>query len=274
MFASAGRSVRPASHWGSTMQSLPSLGALALALLLALPGRATADEPADAELRQELQQLREQVQALEKDIKEIKQLLASRAPTSAGWDRLDNMVLGLAGHPQRGAQDASLVLIEFSDYQCPYCARHFNETYVQIERDFISAGKLRYAVVEFPLERLHPLATKAAEAAHCALDQGRFWEMHERLFTNQRQLEPWSAHAQALGLDVSRFQVCMDQGTHSTEVRNNVEQAQRLGVNSTPTFLLGRVVGDKVRVMRGLRGAAPYPAFKAEIESLLAAPPN
>jgi protein-disulfide isomerase len=179
------------------------------------------------------------------------------------------MVVSPEDSPARGQADAPLVLIEFSDYQCPYCARYFAQTYPQLERDFVATGKLRYVAAEFPLPQLHPLAIKAAEAARCARDQGKFWEMHARLFASQRQLEPWAAHSQALGLDGVAFETCMSSGRHVEEIQRNAAQAQRGGIASTPTFLLGMADGDTVRVVRRLRGAAPYPAFKAELESLL-----
>jgi protein-disulfide isomerase len=242
---------------------------LSLACVLAMssqaPGAAAQDTEPD--LREEVRQLREEVRVLQRDLQELKQALPTRRAT--GWEPVE-MVLGPEDSPQRGAPDAQLVLIEFSDYQCPYCARHFAQTYPQLERDFVATGKLRYVAAEFPLPQLHPLAIKAAEAARCAREQGRFWEMHARLFASQRQLEPWSAHAQAVGLDEGAFDTCMSSGRHVEEIQRNAAQAQRGGIASTPTFLLGIADGDTVRVVRRLRGAAPYPVFKAEIESLLA----
>jgi protein-disulfide isomerase len=236
-------------------------------LVTLLPVSRSAVAQSDADLAGEVKRLREEVRALQRDVRELKQMLAARR--AGGWERVD-IVLGPEDSPQRGSPNAPLTLIEFSDYQCPYCARHFAETYPQIERDFIATGKLRYVVAEFPIPSLHPLALKAAEAARCAREQDRFWDMHARLFANQRQLEPWAAHAQALGLDTERFLACLDSGKYAADIQHNAAEAQRGGVSSTPTFLLGLASGDTVRATRRLRGAAPYAAFKAEIESLLA----
>jgi protein-disulfide isomerase len=242
--------------------------ALCAALVLIPLSARTADSE-EATLREEIRVLREEVRSLQQDMRELKQALSARR--AGGWEKVE-MVLGPEDSPQRGAAGAPLVLIEFSDYQCPYCARHFADTYPQLERDFIATGKLRYVVAELPLPQLHPLAIKAAEAARCAREQDKFWEMHARLFASQRQLEPWSAHAQALGLSEGAFETCMSSGRHLEEIQRNAAQAQRGGISSTPTFLLGVADGDTVRVVRRLRGAAPYPMFKAEIDSLLAAP--
>jgi protein-disulfide isomerase len=244
--------------------------AAALSAVLLNPLSAWTAEGDEASLRDEVRTLRDEVRALQQDMREFKQAIAA-AKRPAGWEKVD-AVLGPEDSPQVGAADARLVLIEFSDYQCPFCARHYTETFKQLERDYVATGKLRYVVAEFPIAQMHPLALKAAVAARCARDQGKFWEMHARLFANQRQLEPWSAHAEALGLDATGFQSCMDSGKYNDEIQRNAAAAQQGGIASTPTFLLGIASGDTVKVVRRLRGAAPYPAFKAEIDALLAEP--
>lgn len=138
----------------------------------------------------------------------------------------------------------------------------------------MKTGKLRYIVRDFPLESIHPHAFRAAEAARCAADQGKYWEMHERLFSNQKALAAAElvAHAQALGLGTDEFKGCLDGGKHSARVRGDLEEAQRLGVTSTPTFLVGVVEpdGTHVRAARKIVGAQPYAAFREAIEGLLA----
>lgn len=127
---------------------------------------------------------------------------------------------------------------------------------------------------DFPLESIHPQAFKAAEAAHCAGDQGKYWEMYERLFANQRALGPSDlpGHAGALGLDLAAFQGCLDGGKHAARVRRGLDDGQKAGVRGTPTFFLGVVDGGdaKVRVLRVIRGAQPFAAFKAAIDAALA----
>ncbi len=128
---------------------------------------------------------------------------------------------------------------------------------------------------DLPLEAIHKEAFKAAEASHCARDQGKYWEMYNRLFANQRQLgrDDLPRHAQALGLDMNAFQRCMDSGKHAEAVRKDLAEAQRLGITGTPTFFIG-VAGPNDTEMKGIKlvGAQPYAAFKAAIDRLLAAP--
>ena len=109
------------------------------------------------------------------------------------------------GAPSRGKADARVTIVEFTDYQCPFCSRYVRETYPQLDKEYVQTGKVKYVLRDLPLEAIHPLAMKAAEAAHCAGEQGKYWEMHDRLFANQTELArtDLAKHAQALGLDAA-----------------------------------------------------------------------
>ena len=141
-----------------------------------------------------------------------------------------------------------------------------------MERDYIQTGKVKYVSRDLPLESIHPLAMKAAEATHCAGDQGKYWEMHDRLFANQRELArpDLSKHAQALGLDMAAFDQCVDTGKSAARIRKDMAEAQSLQVNGTPTFFLGLTDpnGSQVKGVR-MTGAQPYQTFKDAIERLL-----
>jgi len=124
-----------------------------------------------------------------------------------------------------------------------------------------------------PLESLHKNAFKAAEASHCAEEQQKYWEMHHRLFEQQRTLEPWNAHAEALGLDVGKFEECMNSGRYAPAIRKTMAEAQKAGISSTPAFLIALTDPadrTKVKGVTTLRGAQPYDTFKAELEKALA----
>jgi protein-disulfide isomerase len=162
--------------------------------------------------------------------------------------------------PSLGRASAPVTLIEFSDFQCPFCQRvaptlkKLRETY---------GDKVRIVWKDFPLTQIHPQAFKAGEAAHCAGDQGKYWEYHDRLFANQGQLQPeeLKQHAAALGLDAAAFGACLDSSKYGERVRDGVAQGTRLGVNSTPTiYINGRM----------LSGAQPYETFVTVIDEELA----
>ena len=173
---------------------------------------------------------------------------------------------------RKGDKSAPLILIEMTDYQCPFCARYAKQTYPEIQKEYVETGKIQYTLLDMPLESIHRNAFKAAEASHCAAEQGKYWEMHDRLFENQRALEPWSAHAEALGLDVDAFTACLDSGKFDKTIREDMQFAAKAGVRGTPGFLLAKVDPknpDKIIGITSLRGAQPFPTFKAAIDQAL-----
>ena len=126
---------------------------------------------------------------------------------------------------------------------------------------------------EFPLESIHPLAFKAAEGALCAADQGKYWEMHARLFANQRALAPDDlvAHAQALGLDKAAFARCLESGQKAATVRQDLSDGEKAGITGTPTFFLGLTdgAGGPVKIVNTIKGAQPFASFKTAIDGML-----
>ncbi|HET7341814.1 MAG TPA: thioredoxin domain-containing protein, partial [Methylomirabilota bacterium] len=173
----------------------------------------------------------------------------------------------------RGNNAAPLVLVEFSDFQCPFCGRHFKQTMPQIEKDYVATGKLRYVMRNLPLESIHPDAMRAAEAAECAGDQGKYWPMHDKLFVNQQALSAPDLlrYAQESGVEPGAFQKCLEAAPHTDKIRQDLADAQAAGITGTPTFFLGfPESGGKVKIVRRIQGAQPYPVFKAAIDGLLA----
>jgi len=191
-------------------------------------------------------------------------------PTNASDPQ--NIILNVGSPPFKGDKNAKLTLIEFADYQCPFCGRHFRETEPQIQRDYVKTGKVKFIFWDFPLKS-HKDAFKAAETARCARDQGKYWEMHDRLFTNQESLslQDLSRHARAIGLDPRSFQLCLDDGKHEAEIRKDMDKAIEVGVKITPTFFLGVAEPNnpEIKVQKQITGAKPYTDFKEAINSLL-----
>lgn len=128
-------------------------------------------------------------------------------------------------------------------------------------------------MLDFPLESIHRSAFKAAEAAHCAGDQGKYWEMHDRLFAHQRQLEPWLPHAKAIDLDVTAFETCLNSGKYTENVRQDMREGRKGGTTGTPSFILATTDPDdpsKVKGLTFIRGAQPFSRFKTAIDQALA----
>ena len=142
-----------------------------------------------------------------------------------------------------------------------------------MDKEYIATGKLRYAALDLPLPSIHPLAFKAALAADCAGAQGPFWGMHHRLFDYQKALEPFTGHAEALGLDLEAFEKCLENPEMTAAVRRDMAEASKAGFTGTPSFVLGLTDPDdptKVEGLTFIRGAQAFAAFKAEIDSALA----
>jgi protein-disulfide isomerase len=161
--------------------------------------------------------------------------------------------------PARGPANAKVTIVEFSDFQCPYCSQAFG-TIEELMQQY--AGKVKLVFRQFPLP-IHPQAEKAAEASLCAADQGKFWEFHDLLFKNQRKLDlaDLKAHAASAGLDATKFAQCLDSGEKKKLVDQDLEAGQAAGVNGTPAFFINGVF---------LNGALPLEEFKKVIDPELA----
>jgi len=161
--------------------------------------------------------------------------------------------------PAMGPADAKVTIVEFSDFQCPFCSRA-KEVVDKVMADY--KGKVRLVFRDYPLP-FHDKATKAAEAGQCANEQKKFWEMHDYMFANQDGLavEQLKAGAKSKGLDAKQFDACLDSGKFASNVQEDLKAGQALGVEGTPHFFInGRV----------LSGAQPYEKFKEVIDSELA----
>jgi protein-disulfide isomerase len=245
------------------------LTALALGVLAAGPA-AAQQQPSTEELRKDIQALQESLKAIQKDLQEIKGMLAR----PVGPPPLVNKVIDIGNGPFKGEAEARVTLVEVSDYQCPFCSRYFRDTYPQLETEYIKTGKVKSVFLDLPLESIHKSAFGAAKAARCAGDQGRYWEMHDRLFANQKALEPWTPHAEAIGLDVAGFEACVASDKHEAAIRRDVAEVQKIGITGTPAFLIGRTDpgSSKLTIAAAVRGARPFAEFKTEIDKLLAEP--
>lgn len=221
-------------------------------------------------LRKEVEALKEGQREIRRQLQELKELLSENQNESSASKR---HVLNTEGLPFKGDRNSRLTIIEFSDYQCPFCGQHARDTLPQIERDYVKTGKLKYVFGDLPIEEIHPQALKAAKAAACAADQGKYWEMHDQLFKNQRALGrgELSLHAQALGLEVLPFQRCLFSDKHEGRIRQAREVASVLGIRGTPAFVIGLTEpdGSKVEVLKVLVGLQPYARLKEALDRLI-----
>ena len=246
-------------------------GLIVAGLLAATAGFAQSNE----DLKKDVQSLKEGQQAIQKDLQEIKKMLAAGAAArpAAPQEQALNAIIDTAGEPFKGDKNAKVTVVEFSEYQCPFCGRHVRDTYPQLDKDYVQTGKVKYVFRDLPLESIHKNAFKAAEAAHCAGEQKKFWEMHDRLFANQKELEAThlTAHATALGLDAKKFQGCLDGGKYAAEIRKDMAEANKYGITGTPTTVIGLTQPNdsKIKVLRVIRGAQNVTQFREALDTLL-----
>jgi len=179
------------------------------------------------------------------------------APTPAAIAPADQAVV-------LGDAEAPVTIVEFSDYQCPFCARHFQETWPQLKAEFVDTGRVRYVFKDLPITSIHPQAPKAHEAARCAGEQGAYWAMHDRLFAGQSEWAGRSDHvaifkryAAELGLERAALDACLDSGRWASAVKTDLAEGAGLGVQGTPTFFINGYP---------LVGAQPYETFQLAVD--------
>jgi protein-disulfide isomerase len=194
---------------------------------------------------------------------------AARTPAA-----LPTEPVSLEGAVLKGANTASVAVIEYSEFQCPFCGKFTKGTLPTLTTEYVDSGRVVWAFRNFPLERIHPHAFKAAVAGECAERQGKFWQMHTELFADPMQLDETNLHARArkLGLDQAAFTQCLN-GPADAEVRADMATAQALGVTGTPAFFVGRIEPNRtVRLLRRITGAVPVDEFKGAIDAVLGLP--
>jgi protein-disulfide isomerase len=249
---------------------------LATLILLGSAASARAQAPRDtaadsATVKAELARVRADLDIVKGQLTQVLRLLNQRAaPGDAAASAPARA--SIADAPTLGRADAPVTIVEFSDYQCPFCQRFFSTTLAALKTQYIDAGKLRYVFRDSPLDQLHPFARKAAEAAHCAGEQGKYWEMHDMLFQNSRALAPThlAELARAIVVDTGKFNECFSSGRHAARVERDVAAAATAGVRGTPGFVIGATRADGVVEGTPIRGAQPLDVFQRIIDKLLA----
>ncbi|HYN06699.1 MAG TPA: DsbA family protein [Vicinamibacterales bacterium] len=195
------------------------------------------------------------------------------ATSISAVERVQDVVIDTQHGTVRLCGAPQVALVEFSDFQCPFCGQYARETYPQIIRDFVETGVAAYAFFNFPLERIHPLARAAGESAECAGRQNKFWEMHDILFASPSAVtrKELLDHALRLGIGLDAFRECLDGGA-PTRVRQQIEIAHVSGVKSTPTFFIGRLdATQRLWAEYRVLGAQPYSVIARALKNALAA---
>ena len=211
---------------------------------------------------------RQQAEEILNELRQIRQLLEKQAGQLQGPQKVK---LNTQGVPMIGNQGAPVTIVEFTDYQCPFCQRFHLTTFRELKKDYIDTGKVRFYSRDLPLDSLHPNATRAAEAGRCAADQGQFWALRDLMSANpdKLDLDNLLADAQTLKLDEKAFRACLVGEKYKTAVQNDVMEALRAGAEGTPAFVVGRSTSDGVdgELLVGAQPLAEFVKVMAKLDA-------
>jgi protein-disulfide isomerase len=249
---------------------LRSVGIFILSILAAVGAYAAQPRAEDlAKLKDEVARLNAQQQQILDSLDELKKMI--KGPGQPALKPPQTM--SVAGEPFKGQPAATLAIIEYADFQCPFCRRFESEVYPQIRDNYIDTGKVKYFHRDMPLP-FHEGAMPAARAAHCASEQGKFWEMHDSLLGDAAALGAADIDERAgkLGLNVSKLDECISSDRFADIIQRSVAEATEMQISGTPTFIIGTLdaQGNLMSVKKTVVGAYPFGTFKAALDPLLA----
>lgn len=217
---------------------------------------------------------KEQGDAILKELKairqELKEIKKRGQPARARGRKARQTTASVAtlGNPILGDLKAPVTLVEFTDYQCPFCRKFYLAAYKELKKEYIDTGKLRFVLRDLPLG-FHPYAKPAAISAHCAGEQDKFWQMHDALFEgNKFTPQDILGYASSIGLQNDAFKSCLSSGRYNDGIEQDVKDANKAGITGTPGFVIGRTTDNMVKGAL-ISGARPFSAYKAEIDKLL-----
>lgn len=250
---------------------------LPLLLFAQEPPISSSDERTEVFILRQLIEIQNELRDVRKEFAELRQSV-SESKENSNPPRAAAPVPSAVGNvelkkddPTLGSQQAKVAIVEFTDYQCPYCAQYHSETFESLKKEYIDTGKVQYVLRDFPLD-FHAYAKGAAIAANCAGEQDAYWQMNHQLFSNQSELGDglYEKSAQSLGLNMDLFESCVNSPEQVQKVEEDVVYGQEIGVNGTPTFFIGRVENGQLTDAKEVSGTKPLSAFSRIIDPLLA----
>ncbi|HXK06734.1 MAG TPA: thioredoxin domain-containing protein [Verrucomicrobiae bacterium] len=211
---------------------------------------------------------REQADEIIRELRQIRQLLEKQQAKPNGPQEEQPTrakITDLSAVSMLGNKDAPITIVEFTDYQCPFCQRFHLSAYPEIKKNYIDTGKARFYSKDLPLD-FHPNAMRAAQAAHCAGEQGKFWQLRDVMGSNPDKLDMGHimGFAADLKLDTQKMQECINNDKYKARVESDVSEAMKLGANGTPAFIIGKSAGDGVDGELVV-GAMPYSMFDQKL---------
>ena len=212
---------------------------------------------------------RQQADEILNELRQIRQLLEKQAKPAAPQEpQPTEAKLKLEGAEMLGSKDAPLTIVEFTDYQCPFCQRFFLTTFPELKKSYIDTGKVRFYSRDMPLD-FHANAMRAAQAARCAADQKQFWTLRDIMGAHPDKLDMASlvSYASDLKMDVSKFRGCVESEKYKNAVQSDVMEAMKIGATGTPSFVIGKSTPEGVDGELMI-GAMPYGMFDDKLKNL------
>lgn len=249
------------------------LGVVLLCMVFAICNMANADTSAGSpggDIARQLKEIQDQLRDMHAEMGKLSGRLEKIEALIPPPRKPEKVTVNLGGAPRFGDPNAKIGIVEFSDYQCPFCRRFHLETFPQLQKSYIDPGKVAFAVKNFPLD-FHPLAMDAALAVNCARQQNikAFWDVQGELFSHQDRLgkDFYNELVKRYGLDQKKFSGCLADAKQRDAIAEDLKYAQSLGVEGTPTFFIGRLEGDRLVDAVRIVGAQPYRAFAQILDS-------
>jgi protein-disulfide isomerase len=216
---------------------------------------------------------RQQADQILNELRQIRQLLekqdraaAPPAPQAPQPPKVTRATLNMDGVAMLGSKDAPLTIVEYTDYQCPFCQRFHVTAFNDLKKNYIDTGKVRFYSRDLPLD-FHPNAMRAAMAARCAADQGQFWKLRDIMGANPDKLDMdhIAGFATDLKMDMKTFRACVESEKYKNAIQTDVLEAMKIGANGTPTFVIGKSTPDGVEG-EVMEGAMPFPMFEQKLK--------
>jgi protein-disulfide isomerase len=212
---------------------------------------------------------RQQADEILNELRQIRQLLQQQnAKNTPPEPPAPKAKMALDGLPMLGVKTAPITIVEFTDYQCPYCQRFHVATFPEIKKNYIDTGKVRFFSRDMPLD-FHPNALRAAQAARCANEQGKFWQLRDVMAANPNTLDLESIvkFGGDLQMDAGALRACIQSEKYRTPVQKDMLEAMSIGATGTPTFVVGRTTPEGVDGELMI-GALPFSMFDEKLKSL------
>jgi protein-disulfide isomerase len=212
---------------------------------------------------------RQQADQILNELRQIRQLLEKQAkPGQPEAEQITRAKLNLDGFAMLGSKDAPLTMVEFTDYQCPFCQRFHVATFGELKKNYIDTGKVRFYSRDMPLD-FHPNALRAAQAARCSAEQGQFWTLRDVMGANPDKLDidHILGFAADLKMDTTKLRGCVESEKYKDSVQTDVMEAMKIGATGTPTFVIGKSTPEGVDGEL-MVGALPYQMFDVKLKEL------